>query len=158
MSNPFIIYNYNHIGVFVGSQEYDPQIGVGLPAYSTDIAPPDTGKNQVAVFSGDEWSVVPDYRGQTFYRKSDRKEIIIQDIGEVGEEFTDLAPTTIFDTWINGEWVTDTVAEEKANLLSQIKDLEKNVTQRRIREAVLGIDNGWLEDIESQISALREKL
>lgn len=40
----------------------------------------------------------------------------------------------------------------------QIVALESQQTPRRIREALLGTDNGWLADIESQIEALREQL
>lgn len=40
----------------------------------------------------------------------------------------------------------------------QIVVLEYQQTPRRIREALLGTDNGWLADIESQIEALRAQL
>ncbi len=36
--------------------------------------------------------------------------------------------------------------------------LESQQTPRRIREATLGIDNGWLAGIEAQIEALRAQL
>lgn len=45
-------------------------------------------------------------------------------------------------------------AQAKAAILA----LEAQVTPRRIREHALGTDNGWLEDIESQIEALRTQL
>ena len=41
---------------------------------------------------------------------------------------------------------------------SEIIKLESAVTGRRLREAVLGIDNGWLNDIESKIRKLRKGL
>lgn len=40
----------------------------------------------------------------------------------------------------------------------EILKLEYSITQRRLREAILGVDNGWLADVESKIAALREKL
>lgn len=43
-------------------------------------------------------------------------------------------------------------------LKTQIAVLESSVTPRRIREAVLGIDNGWLADIDAQVSILRSQL
>jgi len=43
-------------------------------------------------------------------------------------------------------------------IIQQIIDLEKTITQRRIREAVLGIDNGWMAAIEAQIETLRGQL
>ena len=42
--------------------------------------------------------------------------------------------------------------------LSQIAELEGTVTQRRLREAALGTDNGWLADLDAQVTALRKKL
>lgn len=156
---PITIYQYHPVtSEYLWSQEYAPPVGVGLPAYSTEISPPAVGENQVQIFSGEEWSVVPDYRGQTFYRISDGSEVIIQNIGEVEEDLTSIPPATIYDTWQNGAWVTDTVAAQDAELLSQIADLEKQVTQRRIREAILGLDNGWLSGIEQQIETLRSQL
>lgn len=42
--------------------------------------------------------------------------------------------------------------------LRKIAELEATVTDRRIREAVLGIDNGWLAGVNDQIAALRKSL
>jgi hypothetical protein len=39
--------------------------------------------------------------------------------------------------------------------LNQIAELESTVTERRLREAILGIDGGWLSSINAQIAALR---
>lgn len=44
------------------------------------------------------------------------------------------------------------------NIKSQIRVLESSQTSRRIRESILGIDNGWLSNINAQISDLRSKL
>ena len=43
-------------------------------------------------------------------------------------------------------------------LKQQITALEAQVTERRTREAVLGIDNGWLKGINDQIATLRTQL
>lgn len=39
---------------------------------------------------------------------------------------------------------------------TQIRLIEQRATARRIREAILGIDNGWLQDINDQIQAIRD--
>lgn len=52
----------------------------------------------------------------------------------------------------------DTAKASEQNVLSQIAKLEATITQRRQREAILGIDNGWLADVNAQIVALRAKL
>lgn len=48
--------------------------------------------------------------------------------------------------------------EPTTAIIDQINAIEATVTPRRIREAVLGIDNGWLADIDSQIAELRAQL
>lgn len=45
-----------------------------------------------------------------------------------------------------------------AAIINQINSLESTVTPRRIREAVLGINNEWLADVDSQIAVLRAQL
>ena len=52
----------------------------------------------------------------------------------------------------------DTAKANEQNVLSQIAKLEATFTPRRQREAILGIDNGWLADVNAQIAALRAKL
>lgn len=43
-------------------------------------------------------------------------------------------------------------------ILAQIKSLEAQQTPRRIREAVLAVDGGWLADLNTQIADLRAQL
>ncbi|WP_284076241.1 hypothetical protein [Herbaspirillum aquaticum] len=43
-------------------------------------------------------------------------------------------------------------------VLAQISALEATVTQRRLRDAILGTDSGWLKNIEAEIAVLRAKL
>ena len=53
----------------------------------------------------------------------------------------------------------DPVAAGAADSVKQkIATLEASITQRRQREAILGIDTGWLADVNAQIVALRAKL
>jgi len=46
----------------------------------------------------------------------------------------------------------------KQEKLRQIALLEMSITPRRIREAIIGTDSGWLEQKESEISAIRQTL
>ena len=43
----------------------------------------------------------------------------------------------------------------KQSALNQIAVLESSITQRRLREAAIGQDGGWLSNVDSQIAALR---
>lgn len=45
-----------------------------------------------------------------------------------------------------------------ALVLSQIAAIESQITARRIRESVLGVDGGWLSDADARIVALRASL
>ena len=63
-------------------------------------------------------------------------------------------------SWDSGNpELVDIVESEKDKVLSKIKILESEVTQRRLRDAILS-DEGksWLIDIENQIEVLRGKL
>ena len=42
-------------------------------------------------------------------------------------------------------------------IVLQIFELERSITIRRLSEAILGMDNGWLKKVHAQISALRAK-
>jgi len=45
-----------------------------------------------------------------------------------------------------------------ALILSQIATLEATISERRKREAILGIDSGWLADVNAQIAVLRAQM
>lgn len=64
--------------------------------------------------------------------------------------------TTEQDTYENGA-VVKYVAPTPTPL-DQILLLEAEITPRRLREAVLGTDNGWLADKEAEIAIERVKL
>jgi len=63
----------------------------------------------------------------------------------------------ITHAWSGTAW-QPTVATSNGPILAQIAVLESSVSERRIREAVLNIDNGWLKSLNDQIAALRAQL
>ena len=50
------------------------------------------------------------------------------------------------------------VAEINSDIIDEIRRLETSVTARRIREAILGLDNGWLSDLNVKVDDLRNQL
>lgn len=64
---------------------------------------------------------------------------------------------TEFDIYIAPE-LEPCIPTQAEIIIQQIHELEAQITTRRIREAVLGTDNGWLADIDAQIAVLREQL
>jgi len=65
---------------------------------------------------------------------------------------------------IEGEihWISEEIPQEQIQAailtLKEIHSLESQVTPRRVREAILGTDDGWLEQQESLITAKRNEL
>ncbi|CAK9249809.1 unnamed protein product [Sphagnum jensenii] len=64
--------------------------------------------------------------------------------------------TLVGFTLQNGVWAAPPVAPLTPK--EQIDILEMTVTARRMRESVLGIDNGWLLNVNNQIAALRGQI
>ena len=56
------------------------------------------------------------------------------------------------------ELVDITSEIEQAEILRQIEELEKQITPRRYREAILSGDHSFIESVNNQIQALREQL
>ena len=52
-----------------------------IPQNGTDKEPPKTEENQAVIFNGDEWEVVTDYRGKTYYIGTEQHEM--KELGEL---------------------------------------------------------------------------
>lgn len=97
----------------LGSNEYYVLAGSGLPANSTLEIPPSLSDNQQALWKGDSWSVVSDYRGCTVY--SDAGEMVLwSQIGDLPAGFS-LQPSSRY-------YVVE--AERKKSLLKASVDSE----------------------------------
>lgn len=55
----------------------------------------------------------------------------------------------------SAEWEA---GKAKRDIKRQMQILEASVTQRRLREATLDLDNGWLASLNAQINELRKQL
>ena len=71
--------------------------------------------------------------------------------------------------FVDGVWVYQDIAQPQtppppppltgnALLASQISALESTITDRRLREAILGVDKGWLSNVNAQIASLRASM
>ena len=54
------------------------------------------------------------------------------------------------------EWVD--VNAKRSSIFAEIAALEALQTPRRVREAMLGVDGGWLDNLNGQIAELRSSL
>lgn len=124
------VYNFDAAtGEFTGASEEYVSVGVGNPANSTCIAPPESVQGKTRIFGG-EWQQVDDHRGETVYSTADGTAQVISQPGEYPADTTLLKPATAFDTWNGKKWVTDKAAQQAA--LVKIADAEK---ARRIAAA-----------------------
>ncbi|WJZ70008.1 tail fiber assembly-like protein [Vibrio phage PVP-XSN] len=61
-----------------GLADKDPMVADNwlIPAHATSTKPPQTDKNQSAVFDGNEWLVVADYRGFEYWLQNEEHHVI----------------------------------------------------------------------------------
>ncbi len=79
---------------FIGEGDAYIPPHTGLPANSTDIAPPDTPAGFVAVFNSEKesWHLVEDHRGKTVYNVESGSALFISELGPLPENVTWLSP------------------------------------------------------------------
>ncbi|EQA0598879.1 tail fiber assembly protein, partial [Escherichia coli] len=117
---------------FIGEGDAYIPPHTGLPANSTDIAPPDIPAGFVAVFNSDEasWHLVEDHRGKTVYDVASGDALFISELGPLPENATWLSPEGEFQKWNGTAWVKDAEAEK----LFRIREAEEKKA-RLIQEA-----------------------
>ena len=101
---------------FIGEGDAYIPPHTGLPANSTDIAPPDIPAGFVAVFNSDEasWHLVEDHRGKTVYSTADLSASTVDYIGPLKDGFVAIEPATPYDKWNGSAWVTDAESQHVA--------------------------------------------
>lgn len=65
-----------------------------LPAHSTEIAPPNISAYEIAVYLVDEWVIMADHRGETWYLPN-REPVEIKEIGVSPEQDWTLEPSAL---------------------------------------------------------------
>lgn len=75
-----------------------------LPAHSTETPPPEVGEHEAALWDGETWSLVPDWRGETRYRTDTGEAVHITELGPLPEGVTDVAPPDGDYVWDGGAW------------------------------------------------------
>ncbi|MDY4384867.1 tail fiber assembly protein [Pectobacterium aroidearum] len=124
---------------YIGANyEYLP-VGVGIPADSYIDVPelPQAGLALRRSVDGKQWEHVSDYRGQTIYNTETRQPKKITDIGALQDNQTLLVPTSEFDKWEDGKWVTDLEAQRQALIENKKVELNTKLSQASERIQVL---------------------
>ena len=104
----------------------------GLPANSTDFAPPEIPDVFLAVFNSENesWNIVEDHRGKTVYDVASGDALFISEPGPLPENVTWLSPAGEYQKWDGVSWVKD----EEAEKLFRIREAEEKKA-RLIQEA-----------------------
>lgn len=93
-------------------------VGVGIPASSCIDAPGESKEGFAICRTADftAWEYVADHRGETVYSTETGEPEIVSLPGDYPEGTTTLAPATPYDKWNGSEWVTDTEAQNAADV------------------------------------------
>lgn len=114
-------------GEFIGKGNAYIPPQTGLPAYCTDVLPPQTSAGKVAVFDAEtaNWNVMDDHRGATVFDTVTGEQIHITAPGALPENVTLLSPTGIYQKWDGRQWVDDPEAERAATMakMSEMKSV-----------------------------------
>ncbi|WP_410743109.1 tail fiber assembly protein [Citrobacter freundii] len=111
---------------FIGKGDGYIPANTGLPAYSTDIAPPTTKDGFVAVFNFDsgKWSLVEDHRGKVVYNIHTGESTTINQLGKLPDDVVSVAPEGHFVKWDGKKWVHDADAEKIAQITQATQQKE----------------------------------
>ncbi len=113
------IYNLSSLtNEFIGQGDGYIPANTGLPAFSTDIAPPSAPEGFIAVFNSDsnEWSLVEDHRGKIVYSIHMGEATTINQLGALPDDVVSIAPEGHFMKWDGRKWVHDTESEKMAQI------------------------------------------
>ncbi|OTG65921.1 hypothetical protein [Acinetobacter silvestris] len=150
-----MVYSFDAVDQrYVGSFEYRWVIDTGLPSQATNIQPPKITAGKTAVFNveTDKWTLVEDNRGKTVYSTTNQSESKIDYIGAIKDDFTELKPTSIFDTWNGTAWEDQRTEEEKeVEYFKQFQPL----TRRQFKLVLL--QNDLLTHIENSINVIEDE-
>lgn len=130
-SGTLTVYSFDPAtGEYTGAADEYLAQGVGIPAHSTDTAPPKSASDKACVYQGGSWQQVADHRGETVYSTATGTPVLVTLPGDYPTGTTLLKPQTPFDAWGGVAWVTDTDAQQRAAVAAA--EAEKNT---RISEA-----------------------
>ncbi|MBW7618137.1 tail fiber assembly protein [Citrobacter portucalensis] len=143
---------------FIGKGDGYIPAHTGLPAYCTDIAPPDESDGFVAVFNCEsgKWSLVEDHRGKIVYNINTGKATTIHQLGQLPDDVVSVAPEGNFVKWDGEQWVHDAEAEKTALIAqaTQQKDSLLALATSKIGPLQDAVDLGIVT--EEETSALSE--
>ncbi|MCL1861833.1 MAG: hypothetical protein FWG52_09950 [Proteobacteria bacterium] len=135
-----------------------------LMGNATQEAPPEASPGTVACWTGSAWELREDHRRSKRWSIKDGSPVTVEKIGllaEAAPDTTDKEPPEVPRghklKWASKKWAL--VEPDPADVIRwKIDDIEATITPRRMREASLGIDGGWLAARDEEIAALRAQM
>ncbi|OCG11350.1 tail fiber assembly protein [Gilliamella apicola] len=145
-----VIYNVDAKGEFLqATYQYLP-IGVGLPANAYLEAPQSVKDNQAIIHDGQQWIYPKDLRGTKIYSIETGGETILQEVGEIPDGFTELKPTSEFDSWDGKKWQFDKNKQHQY-------EVNQALTKKNQFLAEAASQLSYLQDaVDSQIASEQE--
>lgn len=130
-----------------------------FPACSTDVLPPPLKDNEAAVFNGQFWNILPDYRGKLKINLDTLETSVVSDLGNLGKDEMLYSDYLLSDEYEN--YLIEQEEKDKINaLLEQIKALDEKriraVCEPSVKDEITG--QTWLDYYNFQINVLRQKL
>lgn len=108
------------------------------------------------------WINIPDYRGVTAWDKETARAVIIDDVGELPDTLTTIAPDVDCPKWNGKKWVTDKTAKKESDIAAaeakkqfliaevnaETQMLQTKLALGRIRENEKARLNAWLDYLD----------
>ncbi|MEX1770678.1 tail fiber assembly protein [Escherichia coli] len=113
------VFNYlDGSNEFIGENDAYIPPHTGLPANSTDIAPPEIPAGFAAIFDTTRnlWNLIEDHRGKTVYHTETGDAKTISKLGALPEDVTCIPPDDEYQKWSGNQWVTDDEAKRQAQI------------------------------------------
>jgi len=103
-----------------------------LPAHATFDAPPTPGAKQAAAYRDGAWSLVDDYRGESYWHQATGREVVIRDLGPVDYNLVANHPPSGMHQprWNGSQWIETALAYNGVAVASKA-DVDR-VTRQRI--------------------------
>lgn len=117
------VYQLDTQNLYIGSTGADPDPlnpeNWLIPAGCIETAPPEIPEHHTARWTGEEWEILEDHRGQTAYRTSDGGKTDIEEVGALPEGLTLIPRPSEYHKWDGSDWVLTPAAKKK--MLQQAK-------------------------------------
>ena len=164
------IYHYNKFGLYTKESDAAPspleKDKFLIPAYATNIEPPECKEGEGAFFEEEDWVVKPDLRGEIFYTPEGKKRVIVDPGVDVPENCIQEDPPSEYHKTHDGRvWIEDVAQkeadqQEKAAQEQQEKALVETEAKRQTDLEILKTDleTAFVEVPDSELKTVTESI